>query len=30
MARLLDNARHYVDAYVWRRVTGIRAIANAA
>jgi transposase len=30
MARLLDNARHYVDAYLWRRVTGVRAIANAA
>ncbi len=30
MARLLDNARHYVDAYLWRRVTGVKAIVNAA
>jgi hypothetical protein len=30
MARLLDNARRYVDAYVWRRTTGTKALARAA
>jgi hypothetical protein len=23
MTRLLENARHYLEAYRWRRVTGI-------
>jgi len=27
---LLDNARHYVNAYIWRRATGVKAIVNAA
>ncbi len=30
MARLLDNAREYVDGYVWRRVTGIDPIIQRA
>ncbi len=30
MNRLLDNARLYLDAYVWRRVSGIKALARAA
>ncbi|APR79019.1 Mobile element protein [Minicystis rosea] len=34
MTQLLDNAREYVDHYVWRRVTGagpiIRHIQRAA
>jgi transposase len=30
MVHLLDNARHYVNAYIWRRATGVKAIVNAA
>ncbi len=30
MNKLLDNARLYLDAYVWRRVSGIKAITTAA
>lgn len=30
MNRLLENARRYLNAYVWRRVTGLRATLKAA
>jgi transposase len=30
MNRLLDNARHYLDRYVWRRRSGIKALHLAA
>jgi transposase len=30
MSKLLDNVRMYVDAYVWRRVTGSRVFNRAA
>jgi transposase len=30
LTRLLDNARGYLDAYVWRRTSGIKALARAA
>lgn len=30
MSKLLDNVRAYVDAYVWRRVTGSRVFSLAA
>jgi transposase len=30
MSRLLENARAYLDAYVWRRISGIKALALAA
>jgi transposase len=30
MNRLLDNARLYLDAYVWRRVSGVKAITISA
>jgi transposase len=30
MAQLLENARDYVDAYRWRRVSGVRALLRRA
>ena len=30
MNRLLENARRYLDAYVWRRTTGLRAVLKTA
>jgi hypothetical protein len=30
MTQLLENVRDYVDAYQWRRVSGVRALLRDA
>jgi hypothetical protein len=30
MKKLLSNARQYLEAYLWRRATGTRAVLRAA